>query len=306
MTIHQTLRCSKLSPLDAELILSFVIKKSREYLFTYPEKKLTTTQTAKFDKLTKRRLEGEPIAYIIGKKEFYGLEFKVDKNVLIPRPETELLVEASLQRIRNCELGIANIIDIGTGSGNIIISIIDNIPVKAINKMTFFASDISEKALRVAKINAKRHKVDRHIKFIKSDLLEFASKKDLKGHILIAANLPYVSPKLYKENQKNLLFEPKNALISGEDGLAQYTKLLKQIRKISVMRYALPARNASRSDAGGCVTCLLEISPEQTSLIKQAIQKNFPVAGIKFIKDLSKKNRVVKFNISQKDIFIAS
>jgi release factor glutamine methyltransferase len=304
MTIHQTLRCSKLSPLDAELILSFVIKKPREYLFAYPEKRLATSQTAKFKSLARRRLKGEPIAYIIGKKEFYGLEFKTDRNVLIPRPETELMVDKALGKILNTNYQIPargedrqrrpdTVIDIGTGSGNMIVSIVKNTPADARQKTTFYAVDISENALGVAKINAKRHKVDRHIKFIKSDLLDFSSKKDLKRNILLAANLPYVSPKLYKENQRNLRFEPKNALISGEEGLDHYAKLLKQIRKISVMRYVL------------CVTCFLEISPEQTSLIEQTIQKHFPKTKIKFIKDLSKKNRVVEFNISQKDIFIA-
>jgi len=106
MDIKKILQNTLLPPLDAELLLSRTLKKPREYLFIHPEKKLTKNQIVKFNNFSKRRVKGEPIAYLFGKKEFYGLEFLVNKNVLIPRPETELLVEAALREIMNKESGI--------------------------------------------------------------------------------------------------------------------------------------------------------------------------------------------------------
>jgi release factor glutamine methyltransferase len=287
MTIHQTLRSSKLSPLDAELILSFIIKKPREYLFACPEKKLTISQTAKFNNLEKRCLRGEPIAYIRGKKEFYGLEFRVDRNVLIPRPETELLVSKALNIVLNTKRQVLNaIFDIGTGSGNIIISMVKNIPSKDRMKISFFASDISKNALKIAKTNAQKHKVCQYIKFIKSDFLSLALQKKLKGNILIIANLPYVSKKIYRKYKNSLRYEPKTALISEMKGLGHYIRLFKQIRAIS-----------SNLNISG-ISCFLEYSPEQKSFIKKMVQKYLPQAEIEFHKDLAGRNRAVQLNIS--------
>ncbi|MFA5925487.1 MAG: peptide chain release factor N(5)-glutamine methyltransferase [Parcubacteria group bacterium] len=283
--LQNTALAKNLAPLDRELLLSLVLGKDREYVLAHPEKKLTAAQTAKFIQFAKRRLKGEPVAYICGKKEFYGLEFDVNKNTLIPRPETELLVEASLQRIMNYELGIRNIIDVGTGSGNIIISIVKNIPANIRKKLNFYASDISGKALRVAQKNALKHKVNRSVKFIKSDLLKFALKKKMKGNVIILANLPYVSSKLYKKNKKNLQFEPKEALISANNGLAHYTRLLEQIKILSDLRHAL------------CVTCCFEISPEQRIPAKRFLLKYFRGAEVVFHKDLAGKFRILEINI---------
>jgi len=284
MDIKKILQNTLLPPLDAELLLSRTLKKPREYLFIHPEKKLTKNQIVKFNNFSKRRVKGEPIAYLFGKKEFYGLEFLVNKNVLIPRPETELLVEAALREIMNKESGIKNIVDVGTGSGNIIISIIKNIPQRIREKINFSATDISEKALHVAKKNAKKHKIDEYIKFIKSDLLEFASQRKLKGNVIIVANLPYVSKNSYQKHKDNLKYEPKTALISEKNGLEYYVRLIRKIGKI---------RKSGRS---GQVLAFFEISPEQKKGISEIIGQALPPAKIRFFKDLSGKTRVVKID----------
>lgn len=284
MNIKKILQNTLLPPLDAELLLSHTLKKPREFLFAHPEKKLTKNQIVKFNNFSKRRAKGEPIAYLLGKKEFYGLEFLVNKNVLIPRPETELLVEATLRGIMNKESGIKNIVDVGTGSGNIIISIVKNIPAKIRKKINFYATDISEKALRVAKKNARKHKIDKYIKFIKSSLLEFASKKKSEGNVIIVANLPYVSRSLYQKHKDNLKYEPKTALISEKNGLERYVRLVREIGKIR------------KSGISGRVLAFFEISPEQKKEISEIIGQALPPAKIRFFKDLSGKTRVVKID----------
>jgi release factor glutamine methyltransferase len=289
MTIRQLLRNSKLSPLDAEILLSFVLKKLKEYFLAHPEKKLSQQQIRKFNSLLLRRILGEPVAYLIGQKEFFGLDFLVDKNVLIPRPETEFLVEASLQQIRNNELGIMNVIDIGTGSGNIIISISKNVPAAMRNKINFYATDISSKALIVARKNAKVHGVEKLITFSKSDLLEYFLKKKaiLEEKTIIIANLPYVSPIFYKKHFQSLRFEPKSALLSFESGLKHYNQLLKEIQKaIRIANFQLP------------FSVILEISPEQKSALQKIVKGGFPKASIDFQKDLAGKWRMASINIA--------
>ena len=139
---------SKIDNLSLELIIAHELKKSREFVFTYPEFQLTKKQEIKCKQLIKRYFNNEPLSYIFEKKEFYKLNFKVTKNTLIPRPETELLVELVLQEISNIPSKPINVVDIGTGSGNIIISIAKNLNVKKIN---YFGIDISQKALNMAK-----------------------------------------------------------------------------------------------------------------------------------------------------------
>lgn len=279
MTIREILlKHSKcLSPLDAEILLSLAIKKPREYLFAHPESELNLTQLKKYNFFTKRCRCGEPIAYISGKKEFFGFDFEVDRNILIPRPETELLVEKVLDLVPKVEP--LTIIDIGTGSGNIIISIVKNIPAEQRRKMKFYATDISKKALSVAKKNAAKHKVAKYIKFVKSDLLDFIREKKIKGNALIVASLPYVSDGLYKKNKDALKYEPKNALLSKKNGLGHYEKLIKQARKILFNDHC---------------AMIIEISPEQKQLLARIIKKELPMARISFSKDLSGKTRIAE------------
>ncbi|NQV00169.1 MAG: peptide chain release factor N(5)-glutamine methyltransferase [Parcubacteria group bacterium] len=217
--------------LDSEILLSHVLKKNRSFLLSNLDKEITTKQYKDFQKLLGRRLACEPIAYITNKKEFFGLNFYVNKDVLIPRPETELIIENVIDIVENknfCSLPKLNILDVGTGSGCIPISLAKNIPQAKIH-----TTDISKKALKVAKLNAKKHKVLNKIKFYEGNLLDPISK-NIKFDIIIA-NLPYVSEKQYKNLVEDrhacpLQYEPKSALIAKNHGMDFYVKLLKQIK----------------------------------------------------------------------------
>lgn len=273
----------KIDQLDLDLIISRVVEKPREFVLAHPEKIITKSQEAKISRFIRRRKNQEPLAYILGHKEFYGLDFKVNKNVLIPRPETELLVELVAKNIlqaKNHEP--RTIIDVGTGSGNIIIALAKNLK----NKNNYFGIDISDKALQVAKHNAKKNKVEKKIKFIQGNLLE-PIIKNIKCYALrdtcyvtIVANLPYLSKKIYSETSPDIKnFEPKSALLSSKSGLSHYEKLFKQIKKL------VPCSMFH-------VLCFLEFSPEQKKPLKKMIKIYFPNARSCFQKDLAQKWRI--------------
>jgi release factor glutamine methyltransferase len=288
MTIQEILRKTylryKLSPLDAGILLSLAGNMPREFILAHPEKKLSATQTKKFSSFCARRANGEPVAYITGKKEFFGLEFLVNKKVLIPRPETEMLIECVLNKIQNTKYQIPDtIIDVGTGSGNIIISIAKNIPMKLQKKINFYAIDISKESLKVAKSNAKKNKMEKKISFVQSDMLEYFRKRKTKfENIIIIANLPYVSRDIYKRNYKNLKYEPKLALHSRSKGLAHYDKMLKQIKSLFTVHYSL----------------FIEFSPEQKPEIAHILKGYWPKAEIAFSRDLAGKWRMAKIDVS--------
>ncbi len=259
----------KLSNLDAEVLLCFVIQKNKAFIYSYPEFELSKIQENKFKKFIKQRIKKKPVAYIIGKKEFYSLDFLINKNVLIPRPETEILVQESLKLLEKNK-NIKNIIEIGTGSGCLIISLAKNIKNKK-----FYATDISKQALSIAKKNAENNNIKNKIKFIKSDLLKNLNI-NFTNSILIA-NLPYLPNKYKKQVSKDLFFEPQKALYAGKDGLFFISKLLKQISKL---------KNKPKY-------ILLEFDSSQKNEIKKTVQKLLGKINIKFIKDLAGRNRVV-------------
>ncbi|MDP3043743.1 MAG: peptide chain release factor N(5)-glutamine methyltransferase [bacterium] len=286
--------------LDAEILLSHIIKKPREYLLAHPEKKLTQKQVSSFKFQVSRRLKGEPVAYITGHKEFYGLDFFVDKNVLIPRQETELMVDEIMEQgTRNKEQG--TIIDIGTGSGCIIITLAKNLNSKfKIQNSKFFATDISKPVLAIARKNAKLHNVHKDIKFFQGDLLKpiinnfskFPGRAPRSGagkiqnsKLIITANLPYLTPAQIK-NSPSIKYEPKLALSAGADGLKYYRKLFKQIKNVSCSMFRVP-----------CFV-LCEIDPSQTTKIKQLINKELLSSQIQIKKDLRGLNRMVICSIN--------
>jgi len=299
---------SKINHLDLELLTSCAIGKPREFVLAHPEYNLNKKQEERIKKYAKRQLKHEPIAYILGQKEFYGLDFKVNKHTLIPRPETEHLVDAVISNLQLVNNKKTIIIDIGTGSGNIIISLAKNNEQRPTTnkKIRYFATDISKKALSIAQHNAKKNKVNKKIKFIKSNLLDYFIKNKncymfhASCSMIIVANLPYLSKKIYSSSMPDVKnFEPRSALLSGIDGLDHYEKLFQQLillRKNCFMFY--PPRVDERSprvEAG--VLCFMEISPEQKSKIAKLIKKYFPNANIEFQKDLANKWRIVKLFI---------
>ncbi len=269
--------------LETEILLAYILKKTREYLFTYPDKILTKTQISKLDSLILSRIKGKPIAYLIKKKQFYGLDFYVDKNVLIPRPETELLINLGVRHPVGCRTSQqTTIIDVGTGSGCIIVTLAKIIKSNTNNQ--FIAIDISKKALQIAKKNAKTHGVKNKIKFIHSDLLD-NKKLIIAPHckLIIIANLPYLTPTQIK-NSPSIQHEPKLALAAGSDGLKYYKKLFSQIKKLQ--------KNSKAN-----IDILCEIDPLQVTKIKNIINKILPNSKIEVKKDLSKKERIIVINL---------
>ncbi|MBU0612548.1 peptide chain release factor N(5)-glutamine methyltransferase, partial [Patescibacteria group bacterium] len=200
--------------LDAEVLLSFSIKKSREFILSHPEAIIIKSQLKSLDKLISRRKEGEPIAYLTNNKEFFGLNFYVDKDVLVPRPETELLVEIVLNNVETDST--VTIADIGTGSGCIAIAIAKNL-----SKTKISATDISKHALAIAKKNSIKHGVANQIEFKHGNLLDaLESPVDI-----IVANLPYLPGSEYK---KEISFEPKQALFGDNNGMEYLETIIKQ------------------------------------------------------------------------------
>lgn len=224
--------------LDAEILLSYAIGESKEFLYTYPEYRLNKKQTRSFNKIITRRFKREPVAYIINKKEFCGYEFYVDKRVLIPRPITEQLVEKVLKMISSASQQDSKfiIVDVGTGSGCIIISIVKKLiqQNRALKKITFIGIDVSKNALKVADLNAKKNGVSEYILFYKGNLLTPLYSKAVitKGSTaIITANLPYITSSLYQTLQPEIiLYEPKTALLTPDNNaLHYYAKLDRQI-----------------------------------------------------------------------------
>lgn len=225
MTLKDCLQhaCNRLSEvshtprLDAELLFSFALKKNRGFLYSYPEKTLSKPLVDKLNLLVAERAKGIPIAYITGVKEFWSLTLKVTKDTLIPRPETEILVEQALYFLKSLKNPI--IFDLGTGSGAIAIAIAKERPDAKI-----FASDISATTLKIAKDNALHHQLT-NIRFFQSNWFEHLETK--KAHLIIS-NPPYIKegcPHLEHAVQR---FEPALALISKDEGLFDLKTIIQQ------------------------------------------------------------------------------
>jgi len=191
--------------LDKEILLAHVLNQPRVYLYAHPEEMLTSDQCEQFSQLIKRREQGEPLVYITGKIEFYGLAFDITSDVLIPRPETELLVDYVLA---NLNIKTASVLELGTGSGIIAITLAKYRPDWKIT-----ATDISEEALRAAQRNGQLHDVA-NIKWVKSDWYNtiIPAKYDL-----IVSNPPYIAQN--DPHLGDLSYEPQSALVSGIEGL---------------------------------------------------------------------------------------
>jgi release factor glutamine methyltransferase len=264
------LTTSPSAALDAEVLLSYVLNKPKEYLLANPGRKINPALEKKFLTLLNRRLLGWPVAYLTKAKEFYNLKFYIDKNVLIPRPETEGLIDLVVNQIKDLRVKIKekeslSILDIGTGSGNIIISLAYNLSPTTYN-LQFYASDISPKAIRVAKKNAKLHRVK--ITFGDGNLLEPWGHQQFD---IIVANLPYLA-KLVDESTK---FEPIGALVAAKKGLKLYEDLFKQIKKTrSYPKFIF-----------------LEIGRDQGLLIKKLAKKILPAYKTSITKDLFGRTR---------------
>lgn len=205
--------------LDARVILCKVLSLSYEQLLVRYDNVLSALEEKEFLRLVDRRVSMEPIAYIMGKQEFYGRDFVVDKSVLIPRPETELLVDSIIEdyNIHHLDKNI-KILELGIGSGAISVSI-----ASEILRAEIFAVDISSEALKIAKINSYNHKVNEKIKFIQSD---WFSNVGEGRYDYIVSNPPYIDYNDKFVATGTRLFEPKLALYANDNGLAAYKTII--------------------------------------------------------------------------------
>jgi release factor glutamine methyltransferase len=275
MTVKETLsRARKLlggshidnAPFEGELLLRQALGISRAQLYTDLDYELKAEQETAFWRMVRRRLDGEPTAYIVGHREFYDLDFIVTPGVLIPRPESELLVEKTLSLAQNYRAPV--IADIGTGCGAIAISLALNLP-----RARFYATDISIAALVAAEANCNRHGLADRIHLLYGDLLEpLPEPVDF-----IIANLPYVK----LSDIDNCCREPILALDGGADGLEQIRRLLHQAD--------------GRLNPGGCL--LLEMGQGQREAIAALSYSLFPTARLEVTPDLGDIDRVVKISL---------
>lgn len=254
MLISGTKRLTSTSPtprLDTEVLLAHLLRKQRSYLHAWPERILTPKQLAAFEMLIGKRSDGHPIAYLTGKKEFWSLEFKVTRDVLIPRPETELIVRLALDIIpENVSYLVA---DLGTGSGAVAISLAHERP-----RIEVDACDITQKALDLAKTNAQNYNV-RNITYYLSDWLTDLPSENYQ---LIVSNPPYVAVNDAHLKQGDVRFEPDTALVAGKDGLDEIKAIAEQARpKLSLEGTLVLEHGYRQADAVKGILYSLGFSP---------------------------------------------
>jgi release factor glutamine methyltransferase len=209
--------------LDADVLLAHALGVGKEALYAHPERELSAAEDERFRELVERRSRGEPVAYLRGFKEFYGLSFQVDPRVLIPRPETEVLVEAALGRIAG---GPLRIVDVGTGSGAIAVAIAAHE-----HRVRVIGTDSSRDALVVAQANALANGVADRVEFRQGDLLEPVTER----MDLVCANLPYLRDETVTEwvgERSSLAFEPREAVVAGADGLILIKRCIGDLARV--------------------------------------------------------------------------
>jgi release factor glutamine methyltransferase len=208
--------------LDAQTLLAEAIGKDRTYLIINFNEQLPEDLLEKFRAMVERRAAGEPLQYITGHQEFFGLDFEVTPDVLIPRPETELIVEETIRIVQQDRIARPVIVDVGAGSGVIAVAL-----ARELGDARVIASDISEAALRVAHRNAARHGLETRVAFVASDLLDAFAEEGYANFIL--SNPPYVSEEEMASLQREVRdWEPRMALTDSNDGLSLYRRLLKE------------------------------------------------------------------------------
>lgn len=257
---------SQTPSLDAEILLCNILSKNRIYLHINLNEELEIEEFKKFEDFISQREKNKPIAYIINEKEFMGLSFYVDENVLIPRPDTEILVDRVIKEFKNQK--DLRIIDIGCGSGAISVSL-----AKYLDAF-LYSLDISKEALEIGRQNAIKNDVRKKIKFIESDILNNFNEKEVD---IIVSNPPYIELEEYLALEDNvLLYEPKLALLGEDNGLYFYKEIAKN------------AKNVLKENG----YIFFEIGYNQADAVSK-ILKNEDFCDIKVEKDLAKKDRLV-------------
>jgi len=266
--------------LSAELLLSGVLELKRIELYTQFDKLVTKQQLDKLHDLVRRAGQNEPVAYLIGKTEFYSLELNITADCMIPRPETELLVQRAIEFLRTRPVPVL-VCDLCTGSGCIAVAIAKNFP-----DARLIATDISDAALNVAAGNVEKHQLKNRIKLLHGDLFDpIMPQLDVdklvpdseRGFDLIVCNPPYVSAAEYEKLDKNVKdYEPKSALFAGADGLDVYRRICEKAEQFLKPYGAL----------------MLEIGFAQGQAVRELLEKTGAFAEIKIEKDYHDNDRI--------------
>ena len=271
---HQTLEAAGIpdARLEAEVMVMTVMRMTRQNIFAEQESEVPGSEARQLADIVAQRLERFPLAYILGFREFYGINVVVTPDVLIPRPETEGMVEHTLfMALMGMETRELTIADVGTGSGAIAVNLAIHLPAARI-----YAMDISEAALDVAAYNIRAHSVHDRVRLGHGDLLEpLPEPVDL-----IVANLPYLPAERISTLQPEVQQEPRIALDGGPDGLDLVRRLLTQA--------------PDKLNSPGII--LLELDPEQFSAVKTLALQQFPDAEITAEQDLSRRDRIMSIN----------
>lgn len=264
----QLTRASIPSPaLDAEVLLAQVLRSTRERLLTHPERLLTPAQERRFSVLVSKRAARIPVAYLTGVKEFYGHALRVTRSVLIPRPETEMLVDLAIEFLKG-HPSATRVLDVGTGSGAIAVAI-----AKALPSVRMVATDADARALRVAAGNVQAHGLSSRVRLKKADLLEGASLADL-----IVANLPYLSAAQRRRWEPELSYEPAAALDGGRDGMDLIRRALAQAPRVL--------------KPGGAL--LMELDPGQAQRVERLARAQWPAGAVTIHRDLAGRARALR------------
>jgi release factor glutamine methyltransferase len=258
--------------IDAEVLLRQVLGIEKTQLYSALDEPLSAGHRLRFQETLKRRMRREPVAYITGRKEFWSLDFVVNSEVLIPRPETELLAEVALDRLKKAASGAPNILDLGTGSGNIAVCL-----AKERLEANIVAVDIASSALEVARINSRRHGVSERIDLIHGDLFA-ALGGEKKLFDLIVSNPPYI-----RTGEFSLLapeisqWEPVTALAGGRDGIEYYRRIIGEARE-----YLAPGSSI-----------VLEIGADMAPVVTELFARSGCYGPASVYQDYAGKDRVI-------------
>ncbi|MFZ2803958.1 MAG: peptide chain release factor N(5)-glutamine methyltransferase [Patescibacteria group bacterium] len=263
--------------LEAEVLLAFVLDRERSWLFAHGDGTIPATALSRFKKLVARRKKHEPVAYIVGEKNFYDLTFTVNRSTLIPRPESELLVDLARNALFPEPSAGDLVWDVGTGCGAIALAIAEHIKPRRV-----IATDVSAKALITAKQNATHLKIAnvtfRNADLLSEDLVDFFDARR-KNRLIIVANLPYLPTSDKKKLAPDVIkYEPSSALFVGKDGTELNEKFLRQLAAFGI--------NFS--------SAFFEFDPPQSKKLRALAKLLFPEAAVKIHKDLAKRDRVLE------------
>jgi release factor glutamine methyltransferase len=273
--VNQLRQAGALSPrLDAELILAHVLEKDRYFIYMNPGYRPGDDAERRFCDLLNQRVKGKPVQYIVGRQEFMGLDFLVNPSVLIPRPDTELLVESVLDWLKEYEKETTVVLaDIGTGSGAIAVSM-----AYYSSNTRIIATDVSIEAIEVAEYNARKHGVEERIEFVQGDLFQPLEKLNLQCRLDgIITNPPYITEEEMDNLQREVKVEPRLALYGGKDGLDFYRRIA-----VQAPAYLVP---------GGLLA--MEIGYNQADSVAGIIKETGKFEPVKVLKDLEDRDRVV-------------